>query len=65
MTVFVGTDTAKDAARSALVVGGTSYDVYRLLGPVRPRRQPPAGSLKVLLENLLRYEDGAAVTPTM
>ena len=50
------------AARSALVVGGTSYDVYRFsaLSGLDVSRLPY--SLKVLLENLLRHEDGVAVT---
>src|SRR5215217_3029856 len=49
-------------ARSALAVGGTSYDIFRFsaLSGIDVSRLPY--SLKVLLENLLRHEDGVAVT---
>jgi aconitate hydratase len=45
--------------RGRLDVGGESYTIFRLggLGARLPY------SLKVLLENLLRHEDGASVTP--
>ena len=59
----VGTDTLK--TRRTLSVGGKDYDYYSLkaaeeagLGDLS--RLP--FSLKVLLENLLRYEDGRSVT---
>ncbi|MFL5874942.1 MAG: aconitase family protein, partial [Solirubrobacteraceae bacterium] len=49
-------------ARATLTVGGRDYEIYRL-GALQPRfdvaRLP--FSLKVLLENLLRTEDGVAV----
>ena len=48
-------------SRTSLQVGGTSYIYYRIdaLGP-RATRLPI--SLKILLENLLRREDGRSVT---
>src|SRR5690348_18004198 len=45
---------------SKLQVGGKSYDIYRLDAVEGSARLPY--SLKVLLENLLRTEDGANVT---
>ena len=63
MTTFTGQDSLK--TRRSLTVGGTSYDYFSLtaaeaagLGDVS--RLP--FSLKVLLENLLRFEDGRSVT---
>ena len=47
-------------AKNRLDVGGTSYDYYRLDAVDGSDRLP--FSLKVLLENLLRTEDGANVT---
>ncbi len=51
-------------ARSALTVGSASYDIFRLDAVAAAgfdvARLPY--SLKVLLENLLRFEDGVAVT---
>ena len=50
-------------ARSTLAVGGAEYEIFRLdrlAGRFDPGRLP--FSLKILLENLLRHEDGAAVT---
>ena len=47
-------------ARSTLEVGGTSYEIFRLDAVEGSARLP--FSLKVLLENLLRTEDGANVT---
>ncbi len=47
-------------ARSTLTVGETSYVVYRLDALAGTARLPY--SLKVLLENLLRHEDGHLVT---
>jgi len=47
-------------ARSSLQVGSSSYQIYRLAAVDGAARLP--FSLKVLLENLLRTEDGANVT---
>ncbi|MGY1669948.1 aconitate hydratase [Geodermatophilus sp. SYSU D00710] len=47
-------------ARSTLSVDGTDYDIYRLDAVEGADRLP--FSLKVLLENLLRTEDGADIT---
>ncbi len=47
-------------AKGTLEVGGASYDVFRI-GAVAGSQTLPY-SLKVLLENLLRTEDGANVT---
>src|SRR5512135_2847713 len=47
-------------SRAALKAAGTSYEIYRL-GAVEGAERLPF-SLKVLLENLLRTEDGANVT---
>ncbi|AWK87741.1 aconitate hydratase AcnA [Azospirillum thermophilum] len=63
MTTFTGQDTMK--TRRSLQVGGRSYDYFSLkaageagLGDLS--RLPY--SMKVLLENLLRFEDGRTVT---
>ena len=47
-------------ARDRLVVDGETYEIYRLDRFAGARRLPY--SLKVLLENLLRNEDGRLVT---
>ncbi|MFP5021332.1 aconitate hydratase [Pseudonocardia phyllosphaerae] len=47
-------------ARGQLDVGGTGYEIFRLSAVEGAQRLP--FSLKVLLENLLRTEDGANVT---
>ncbi|HMM82030.1 MAG TPA: aconitate hydratase [Terrimesophilobacter sp.] len=47
-------------AKSDLTVGGTKYEIYRLDAVEGSKRLPY--SLKVLLENLLRNEDGTLVT---
>jgi aconitate hydratase len=47
-------------AKGSLEVGGTSYDVFRLSAVDGASDLPY--SLKVLLENLLRTEDGADIT---
>src|SRR3712207_2314704 len=47
-------------ARSTLTVDGTDYDIYRLDAVQGSEKLP--FSLKVLLENLLRTEDGADIT---
>ncbi len=63
MTVFVGTDTAK--TRRNLEVGGTRYAYYSIAAAEEAglgdfSRLPAA--LKVVLENMLRFEDGKTVT---
>ncbi|HET7802139.1 MAG TPA: aconitase family protein, partial [Humibacillus xanthopallidus] len=47
-------------AKGTLEVGGQSYEIYRLAGIEGQETLPY--SLKVLLENLLRTEDGANIT---
>ena len=47
-------------ARATLDVDGTEYDIFRLRAVEGAERLP--FSLKVLLENLLRTEDGANIT---
>jgi len=47
-------------ARGSLKVGDASYDVFRLSAVKGSEKLP--FSLKVLLENLLRNEDGANIT---
>src|SRR5258708_2722568 len=47
-------------SRAALTVGDTSYEIYRLDAVPGSERLP--FSLKILLENLLRTEDGVNVT---
>src|SRR3954469_24670121 len=47
-------------ARASLTAGGTTYEIYRLDAVDGAARLPY--SLKVLLENLLRTEDGSNVT---
>ncbi|GLZ36800.1 aconitate hydratase [Actinokineospora sp. NBRC 105648] len=56
------TTPSKDSfgARATLNVGDTSYEVYRLDAVEGAERLPY--SLKILLENLLRTEDGANIT---
>jgi aconitate hydratase len=49
-------------ARSALAVGGTDYDIYRLDAVTEGHVNRLPYSLKILLENLLRHEDGRDVT---
>ena len=59
MTIEIGTDTAK--TRRKLDVGGTSIDYYSIAAATEAGlgdfSKLPA-SLKVVLENLLRFEDG-------
>ncbi|MFT3972414.1 MAG: aconitate hydratase AcnA [Amaricoccus sp.] len=59
MTVFVGTDTAK--TRRTLKVGGKAYAYYSIpaaeAAGLGDFSRLPA-SLKVVLENMLRFEDG-------
>ncbi|MGZ4639524.1 MAG: aconitase family protein, partial [Actinomycetes bacterium] len=47
-------------SKSTLEVGGSSYEIYRLDAVEGAGRLPY--SLKILLENLLRTEDGANIT---
>ena len=47
-------------ARDTLQVNGTGYEIYRLDAVPGVERLP--FSLKVLLENLLRHEDGRTVS---
>src|SRR4051812_23924237 len=47
-------------SKGELVVGDESYEIFRLNAVERSARLP--FSLKVLLENLLRTEDGANIT---
>jgi aconitate hydratase len=63
MTVFVGTDSAK--TRRSLKVGGADYAYYSIAAAEEAGlgdfgRLP--ASLKVVLENMLRFEDGRTVT---
>ena len=62
MTVYVGTDSAK--TRRTLTVGGASYAYYSIAAAEEAglgdfSRLP--ASLKVVLENMLRFEDGKTV----
>jgi len=62
MTIIVGQDTAK--TRKTLTVGGTSIDYYSISAATAAglgdfTRLPAA--LKVVLENMLRFEDGKTV----
>ncbi|NIV16880.1 MAG: aconitate hydratase AcnA [Woeseiaceae bacterium] len=49
-------------ARSALTVGSDSFDIYRLDAVEEGHVDRLPYSLKILLENLLRHEDGRDVT---
>ena len=49
-------------ARSTLAVGGKEYDIYRLDAVKEGHVDRLPYSLKILLENLLRHEDGRDVT---
>ena len=52
-------------ARTDLVVGGRSYEIFRILAPSLAERHDIERlpySIKVLLENLLRHEDGPHVS---
>jgi aconitate hydratase len=48
-------------AKGSLAVGGTTYGIFRLAACGEDVKRLPM-SLKVLLENLLRHEDGRVVT---
>lgn len=56
--------TSKDLCRQKLTVGGKSYTYYSLakLAETYPSIAKLPHSLKILLENLLRNEDGTSVT---
>jgi aconitate hydratase len=62
MELNVTAPASKDSfgARGTLQVGDASYEVFRLSAVDGARRLPY--SLKILLENLLRTEDGANIT---
>ena len=49
-------------ARSALAVGGENYEIFRLAAVSEGHVDKLPYSLKILLENLLRHEDGRDVT---
>ena len=56
--------TLRDACRASLNAAGKKYHYYSLaeLAKVYPALEKLPFSLKVLLENLLRNEDGSSVT---
>ncbi len=54
------TSTDSFGAKSTIAAGGSEYEIFRLSAVEGSERLP--FSLKVLLENLLRTEDGANVT---
>jgi aconitate hydratase len=56
------TMTNSFGARSTLNVGGKAYEIYRLDAVQDGHVQRLPYSLKILLENLLRFEDGRDVT---
>ena len=49
-------------ARSTLDVGGNQFEIYRLDAVTEGHLETLPYSLKILLENLLRHEDGRDVT---
>src|SRR6188474_3171936 len=49
-------------ARSTLTVGGRTYEIWKLTALPADKVARLPYSLKVLLENLLRFEDGINVT---
>ncbi len=49
-------------ARTTLQAGDRSYQIYSLAALPREKVERLPYSLKILLENLLRYEDGVNVT---
>jgi aconitate hydratase len=59
-----GDNTMKDSfgARSTLAVGDDSFEIYRLDAVTEGHAARLPYSLKILLENLLRHEDGRDVT---
>ena len=54
--------TGSSKTRSTLTVGKRSYDYWSFANLPRTRSRACRISLKILLENLLRYEDGVNVT---
>ena len=52
----------KEPARSTLSVGGNDYEIFRLDSISGANLDRLPFSLKILLENLLRHEDGVNVT---
>jgi len=59
-----GDNTMKDSfgARSALAVGNNSFEIFRLDAVTEGHVDKLPYSLKILLENLLRHEDGRDIT---
>jgi aconitate hydratase len=59
-----GDNTMKDSfgARSTLAIGDDSLDIFRLDAVTEGHAEQLPYSLKILLENLLRHEDGRDVT---
>ena len=57
-------ETLRDACRASLDAAGKTYHYYSLavLAKIYPALEKLPYSLKVLLENLLRNEDGGSVT---
>ena len=57
-------ETLRDACRASLDAAGKTYHYYSLaaLAKTYPALEKLPYSLKVLLENLLRNEDGGSVT---
>src|SRR5438309_4375716 len=49
-------------ARSTLTAGNRSYEIWRLAALPQDKLARLPYSLKILLENLLRFEDGVSVT---
>jgi len=54
--------TNSPQARTALQVGDAQYQIFSLAALADPRVERLPYSLKILLENLLRFEDGVSVT---
>src|SRR3954463_4522745 len=60
------TTTNSFGAKAKIAVGSAKYDIYRLDALVAKKIGDVATlpySLRILLENLLRYEDGKTVKP--
>jgi aconitate hydratase len=55
--------TTSFQARTTLSVGDAHYQIFSLAALQDPRVERLPYSLKILLENLLRFEDGVSVTP--
>jgi aconitate hydratase len=54
--------TDSHSARTTLTVGGRAYDIWSLAALPKDKVARLPFSLKILLENLLRFEDGVNVT---